>query len=263
MHGMNVQFGIEPMMVEEFDLLAVFLARRNRDRTMKSVISISLLLLPLICSGTTVEWDSTFVWSGIKRGYFDIVHTSTLSGSQQRELMCVKDGWQLIAAEMGIEVEALAPDLFNVTFYTESYMSYRQCWTVAQSGDVVGYDTIRNLDESQYIINITQTGTSNPGPTQLTMERDIPIYLAFMCNEGYPENPAYDYYGWVQLAIDGNGNPVVLDSACDFSYGPMIVGGGAYTGGIPEPSGGMLMLLGLAALGLRRKEYTCKRVEST
>ncbi len=32
----------------------------------------------------------------------------------------------------------------------------------------------------------------------------------------------------------------------------MVVGGGAWEGGIPEPSGGVLFLLGAAALGLRR-----------
>ena len=48
------------------------------------------------------------------------------------------------------------------------------------------------------------------------------------------------------------GIPYLVNSAINLDGGPMIVGGGAWEGGIPEPSGGMLFLLGLAALGLRR-----------
>ena len=49
------------------------------------------------------------------------------------------------------------------------------------------------------------------------------------------------------------GKVTLLGSAIDLDGGPMVVGGGAWEGGIPEPSGGMLVLLGAAMLGLRRK----------
>ena len=84
------------------------------------------------------------------------------------------------------------------------------------------------------------------------MERGSAIYLAFTSNEQYGDPPNSVYYGWVQLGIDTDGNLVALNSACDFDHGPMVVGGGAWEGGIPEPSGGMLLLIGAAVLGLRR-----------
>ena len=45
----------------------------------------------------------------------------------------------------------------------------------------------------------------------------------------------------------------------DLDGGPMVVGGGAWTDGIPEPSGGVLFLVGAAMLGLRR----VKRLKSS
>ena len=59
-------------------------------------------------------------------------------------------------------------------------------------------------------------------------------------------------YGWVSIGVDDDGSPYLVHSAIDLDGGPMIVGGGAWEGGIPEPSGGMLLLIGAAVLGLRR-----------
>ena len=49
--------------------------------------------------------------------------------------------------------------------------------------------------------------------------------------------------------MDADYNLVIASSAIDLDGGPMIVGGGA----IPEPSSGVLLLLGTIILALRRK----------
>lgn len=63
------------------------------------------------------------------------------------------------------------------------------------------------------------------------------------------EDPSIVAYGWVGLQATGDGNLFVVASAIDLDGGPMIVGGGSAT---PEPSCGLLLLLGAGLLALRR-----------
>ena len=229
---------------------------------MKPTIVLISFVVSIVCYGTSTEWgdvsgwDSSFEWNGMKQGLVKIVPMYGVE-DPQRMLACVDGaGWILIAAMVGVAVEPTATDLFNVTFYTDSSMGgYHQAWTVAQAGNVVNYDTTHNLDASQYLVHIDPTSPDDntTGPSTLTMERNSAIYLAFTSNEQYDDPPNSVYYGWVQIGIDTDGNLVALNSACDFDHGPMVVGGGAWTGDIPEPSGGMLFILGTAVLGLRQR----------
>ena len=228
---------------------------------MKTTIVFISFVVSFVCCGASTEWsdvsgwDSSFEWNGMKQGLVKIVPMYGVE-DPQRMLACVDGaGWILIAAMVGVAVEPTATDLFNVTFYTDSSMDgYHQAWTVAQAGNVVNYDTTHNLDASQYLVHIDPTNPDDniTGPSTLTMGRDSAIYLAFTSNEQYGDPPNSVYYGWVQIGIDTEGNLVALNSACDFDHGSMVVGGGAWEGGVPEPSGGILLLLGAAILGLRR-----------
>ena len=234
---------------------------------MKKTIVFMSVVVSILCYGASTEWgdvsgwDSSFEWNGMKQGLVKIVPMYGVE-DPQRMLACVDGaGWILIAAMVGVAVEPTATDIFNVTFYTDSSMGgYHQAWTVAQVGNVVNYDTTHNLDASQYLVHIDPTSPDDntTGPSTLTMERNSAIYLAFTSNEQYGDPPNSVYYGWVQIGIDTDGNLVALNSACDFDHGPMVVGGGAWTGGIPEPSGGILFLLGVAVLGLRRRTIHCR-----
>ena len=224
---------------------------------MKDMLSLALVLMSLHCCGGVSTWNSNFEWSGVKWNKFEMTGRGLPGGGVSQDLLaCVEDGWILIAAQLVIDSAPLSADSFSVTFNTESYMaSYHQGWTVAHSGDVVGYDTTHGLDDSQYLIHVdpSNPGKNISGPVQLVMEKSSDIYLAFTCSEQYDEAPSSIYYGWVQLGIDKDGNISVLGSAVDFDHGPMVVGGGAYTDATPEPSAGVLFLLGAAALGLRRR----------
>lgn len=60
---------------------------------------------------------------------------------------------------------------------------------------------------------------------------------------------ASQVYGWVELSVDPDGNLIYHGSAVDLDGGAMYVGGGA----VPEPTGGLLLVAGLAALCLRRR----------
>lgn len=73
------------------------------------------------------------------------------------------------------------------------------------------------------------------------------VYLAFKTIAYDDQSNPYPVYGWVEVSVPGL-EPKVLASAWDLDGGAMIVGSGA----IPEPTSGLLLILGAAALALRR-----------
>ena len=54
-------------------------------------------------------------------------------------------------------------------------------------------------------------------------------------------------YGWFQIGVDQAGELNILSSAWDLDGDAIVVGA------IPEPTSGMLVLLGMAALALKRR----------
>ena len=123
----------------------------------------------------------------------------------------------------------------------------------AKEGDIVSSATTRFLDDSKYAVHYGIDDNryffgeiSDVAPSSDT-------YLSYICSAdpvGYSENQFY-YYGWVNVILDYDGS-IYAYGAIDEAGGPMVVGGGAWEGGIPEPSGGILFLLGVVMLGLRR-----------
>lgn len=72
-------------------------------------------------------------------------------------------------------------------------------------------------------------------------------YLALLgelIDDGY-------YWGWVELTGNRK-NGLSLVSSAVSADGPLIVGGGLAHGSIPEPTGGLLFLLGASVLCLCR-----------
>ena len=121
------------------------------------------------------------------------------------------------------------------------------------AGDVVSYETMHapGLDyfyQTEAGIEVANCGSDIPIPG------DDSIFLAFSTLVYDESGENYLAYGWVEVAIEGV-NPVVLSSAWDVDGGAMYVGGGA----VPEPAGGLLIALGLAALCLQRRVAMKKR----
>ena len=122
-------------------------------------------------------------------------------------------------------------------------------WSLALYGDIVGETTFgsyRPVEPFYYDADADKGGT--------LIETPDDFYMAFKVSEvlsdctGYVEGMSW--YGWVHVSIDDNLEMTLLDSGIDLYGGAVTVGAG-----IPEPSGGVLMLLGLAALRLRRRAH--------
>ena len=158
-------------------------------------------------------------------------------------------------------------DGYHATMTAEScYLESIGNWVEAEYGTRVDASTVRN--QSRYFLRGPFDGDNNVEIYDVTVEPDEVKYLAF-CGEILSGDGMYNLartgvylYGWVSLTVDENGIPKVTGSAIDLEGGPMVVGGGAWNGNIPEPSAGMLFLLGVAVLGLRRKLARSIRHES-
>lgn len=74
------------------------------------------------------------------------------------------------------------------------------------------------------------------------------FYLGFMVTGSFTSD-GLDRFGWCHVSMDENMRMSLLDVGIGFNGEPVIVG----IGPIPEPSTGMLLLVGLAFVGLSRR----------
>ena len=75
--------------------------------------------------------------------------------------------------------------------------------------------------------------------------QDEQLYIAFA-----GERELYPFYGWLELLVKDDELSLVSSA---LTYSPRLIVGTGDFAAIPEPSAGMLLLLGLAALVLRRR----------
>ena len=190
--------------------------------------------------GASIQWNDFTVSLG-GNGWWD-VHRNILPMRLNADV-CLS----VVQGANDFSVEAVAYDLM-----------FCGNWARMNAGDVVSQSTIRNKDS--YFLHTPDmdepAGGSGQGYSKysISVSPNESFYLAFVAAEDGGENPNLTtVYGWVEIEIDDIGNLSLVGSAFDLDGGPMIVGGGSYSETVPEPSGGVLFLLGVAALGLRRR----------
>ena len=120
-------------------------------------------------------------------------------------------------------------------------------WALVLYGDIVSESTFASL---QPIELFDYDGHADSGGTLIETPEDF--YMAFKVSEvlkgstGYTEGMSW--YGWVHVSVDDNLQMTLLGADINLYGGEIIVGAST-----PEPSGGMLLLWGVAVLGLRRR----------
>ena len=202
----------------------------------RSLVATFLMLSsPVI--GATIEWDAlTFVDS---RCYVE----ANLGKGRSLSL--------------GLEKESLGQGRYS---YSASFFNlmFVGNWCQASYGDVVCADAFSN--DASDIAYFSVSGEDiyvNAGSSAIAYRDEI-MYLVFRCGSMDEDLKFQDIvYGWVEYSVGRDGTLTYQHSAWDLDGGAMIVGGGSY-GPIPEPSGGLLVLIGFAALALRRNKR-CSR----
>lgn len=194
---------------------------------MKRVVSLAAALLAMTTMAASVEWGA-FQLVGNSPGAVVLgygggaVYANTSVG-----MATTKSGSSLTIAESG------------------TYLASFSAWTVAVAGEVVNADMLQDIDRLFYRCD----GIQASNPFDVNYAEDT-FYMAFETlvwdNEEF-YGPGKVEYGWVHLAV-ANGKLSVVDSAMGLEGQSMIVGSGA----VPEPSSGLILLLGMTVLALRR-----------
>lgn len=129
-------------------------------------------------------------------------------------------------------------------------------WLEAYVGDLVDASTIFGRHDYWFYEMANAQPEYGYGEPKI-IEFDKSYYLMFAIEDmddawAYrlkeTTEPPQLYYGWAEYAVSEDGTFKILNSAIDFDGGPMIVGFGA----VPEPASGLLIILGIASLTLRR-----------
>ncbi len=204
---------------------------------MKLITLLSMMASIFVCHATNVHW-------------------ATLTVEDWGDSYCVFDNYGVVYFYVSITCDTVA-NRFTLSFQSSNEYAYWPVFeniAVSREGEVVNASTTRYLDDNRYVVHYGIDDNRYFFGEISDVVPSSDIYLSYICSVdpiGYKENQVY-YYGWVNVTIGYDGD-IYAYGAYDFDGGPMVVGGGAWEGGIPEPSGGMLLLLGAAVLGLRRR----------
>ena len=125
-------------------------------------------------------------------------------------------------------------------------------WVLAWYGDMLNQETI---EQAMKLELVPWHDYSKSGGVLVPNPSDF--YLGFM-STGDNAYDGIDRFGWYHVSVDNNLEMTLLDSGIGLYDESVVVG----VGPTPEPSSAMLLLFGLAALGLRRKPDEKVRVSS-
>lgn len=179
--------------------------------------------------------------------------------SGQYQTLCTRVSDENVSIWAGYEVAVSIND--NLATLTPnpdgSLLIQHGSWMPAQYGELVSSDTM--LRQKSYF----EYGSIDPSDfvydlKAMVVETEVSQYLKFIVQS---DSEIYEYldgrrveiptcyYGWAEYLIESDGTISILSSALELDGGSIFVGGAA----IPEPTSGVLFVVGIGLLALRRK----------
>lgn len=211
---------------------------------MKILISIFAVLTATILHGTSIEWG-ILEYEPTTYSNTILIRSTRIGDGIDISFYFSNDG-DTIGFSRNNDRQGSAADI-------QTYAS--GAWLNSQKGDIVTFESM--LWQNKYLIEETFGSIYNFSSKMFAdYDPNTNQYLKFIVQDrfevadylnGRGGDPATCYTGWAEYIIDDAGTIKILNSAIDFDGGPMIVGA------IPEPTSGLLLILGLTALALRRK----------
>ena len=140
---------------------------------------------------------------------------------------------------------------YSITTYDmeDTLSSFVGNWLVGNKGDMSSESTTRH--QGNYLNHAKIDGETGYATYNLEGTAPQDYYLIFAVenlDDYVNEVPDPRYaYGWAHVSVNGDMSLSLLGSAMSLDGSPLVVGA------IPEPSAGVLLLLGLAGLVLRRR----------
>ena len=114
-------------------------------------------------------------------------------------------------------------------------------WVLTAYGETLGLDSIGEAIEIQFGNDIDYVGGT-------LIETPEDFYLGFRARTAESED-SLSWYGWMHVSVDEDWKMTLLGSGINLDGGAVLVGGPIPT---PEPTSALLLMLGVALLGLRR-----------
>lgn len=198
---------------------------------MKSLLLIASLTIPLVAGAANVVWDCLQIYD-VGSAYNFSVKCNPCANFEVTESKNA-DGVTFTAVEW-------------------HYVEILNVWALANAGDEINREFFLSEGDHSYIHfnNISGCDFGLQGGS-FTLKEGEHVYLGFAHANYY--TPDDTMYGWAEVALDENGVLYAVNSMTDLTGASVIVGD------IPEPSSALLLLLGAAALSLRRRHVNFAR----
>ena len=191
---------------------------------MRSVILVLSILFVFAVNAANVEWDVSNI-DYAQNGYGD-------------------SDWLFVIGRPYLNIKAdVVGSGLRLTAENSSSMVSGNTYAIASKGDVVSREYMDAKGEYFHLAE-----RDNPEVRMdysILLDGSENIYLAFIADYASFDTPRY---GWVELGLDEDGLLKAYSSAWDVDGDSIIVGD------VPEPSGGLLLLLGAGSIALRRRK---------